>query len=157
LGSDDEETEADVEATKQGDVVVRPLESVLEKRRCPNRVDSDTPWVEVEDDELKDIEDDDGKTLVSDTYETESEILEASGDGKEDEEFETDSAVDEDENGSAPDEEQGKIKSSNLTLVNSDPSNIACNCESDYLITDGICSVDVDLEPGSANTEFKTG
>ncbi|KAL6961978.1 hypothetical protein U1Q18_036936, partial [Sarracenia purpurea var. burkii] len=36
--------------------------------------------------------------------------------GSDDEEFDTDSAVDEDKNGSAPDEEQGKIKSSNLTL-----------------------------------------
>ncbi|KAL7003679.1 hypothetical protein U1Q18_004828 [Sarracenia purpurea var. burkii] len=97
-GSDDEETEADVEVTKQGDVVARPLESVQEKRRCPNREDSDTPRVEVEDDELEDEEDDDGKTLVSDTDGTESEISEASGDGKEDEEFDTDSAVDEDEN-----------------------------------------------------------
>ncbi|KAL6978672.1 hypothetical protein U1Q18_020337 [Sarracenia purpurea var. burkii] len=73
-GSDDEETEADVEATKQGDVVAQPLESVQEKRRCPNRGDSDTPRVEVEDDELEDEEDDDGKTLVSDTNGTESEI-----------------------------------------------------------------------------------
>ncbi|KAL6965304.1 RNA helicase [Sarracenia purpurea var. burkii] len=89
-----------------------------EKRRCPNRGDSDTPRVEVEDDELEDEEDDDdGKTLVSDTDETESEISEVSADGKEDEEFDTDSAVDEDENGSAPDEDQGKIKSSNLTLI----------------------------------------
>ncbi|KAL6958636.1 hypothetical protein U1Q18_047309 [Sarracenia purpurea var. burkii] len=73
-GSDDEETEADVEATKQGNVVAQPLESVQEKRRCPNRGDSDTPRVEVEDDELEDEEDDDGKTLVSDTDGTESEI-----------------------------------------------------------------------------------
>ncbi|KAL6973235.1 hypothetical protein U1Q18_027417, partial [Sarracenia purpurea var. burkii] len=115
-----------------------------------------TPGVEVEDGELEDEEDDDGKTLVSDTDGTELEISEASGDAKEDEEFDTDSAVDEDENGSAPDAEQGKIKSSNLTLVSSDPSNIACNCDSDYLIADGICSVDVDLELGSANTEIQT-
>ncbi|KAL6991240.1 RNA helicase [Sarracenia purpurea var. burkii] len=79
--------------------------------------DSDTPRVEVEDGKLKDEEDDDGKTLVSHTDRAESEVSETSGDGKEDEEFDTDSAVDEDENGSAPDEEQGKVKSSNLTLI----------------------------------------
>ncbi|KAL7003345.1 hypothetical protein U1Q18_004503 [Sarracenia purpurea var. burkii] len=77
--------------------------------------------------------------------------------GSDDEEFDTDSAIDEDKNGSAQDEEQGKIKSSNLTLVSSDPNNIARNCDSDYLIADGICSVDVNLEPGSASTEIQTG